>query len=261
MNRLLVFLLSIILLSCLSKHNRETNAVNETKIVSVNAITEYLQPENKKLPIEVDAPVIDYDSTLVVLTNNKAELKSSLSDGQISIDSVGEFFSNALVNHIIPYWYGTTWDFNGHTNVPNDGLIACGYFVSTTLKHLNLKLNRFKLAQQASLNIVKSLACDSKVHSYRNPNKENMMSELKSTLDDGIYIVGLSNHVGFLYLRNNELYFLHATFLEPGEVVAEIAQDSDAFMWSDVYYISAVSKNKTLMKQWLNNVPIDIVGG
>ena len=46
-------------------------------------------------------------------------------------------FSN-LADSVFPAWYGTKWDFNGHTNVPKEGLIACGYFVSTTLVFLVL---------------------------------------------------------------------------------------------------------------------------
>ncbi|WMJ72126.1 hypothetical protein RCC89_02925 [Cytophagaceae bacterium ABcell3] len=63
----------------------------------------------------------------------QVSLKEKYDSGRISEDSVGRVFSDYLVNKLIPYWYGTKWDFEGHTDVPGKGEIACGYFVSTTL--------------------------------------------------------------------------------------------------------------------------------
>ena len=260
MRLFILFLVVIALTKCQSNQNDavETNAIQENKTISL--IKELLPNKRDKFPFETKADELDYDSTLALLASQKTTLKNALSQSQISIDSVGQYFCHTLVNDIIPYWYGTTWDFNGHTDRPNEGLIACGYFVSTTLRHFDLKVNRFKLAQQASLNILKSLACDTKIYSYSNPDKTKMLEELKSSLEEGIYVVGLSNHVGFLYLKENEIYFLHSTFLTPGEVIAEIAEKSDAFMWSDVYYIGSVSNNPTLLKKWLNGEQIEIAG-
>jgi len=40
----------------------------------------------------------------------------------------------AVDAEIFPFWYGTEWDFNGTTQQPGTGRIACGYFVSTVLQ-------------------------------------------------------------------------------------------------------------------------------
>src|SRR5690606_907796 len=74
------------------------------------------------------------------------------------LDSVMEVFTLKLLNEIIPYWYGTEWDFEGHTAIPNEGKIACGYFVSTTLRDMGLNINRYKLAQQHGLNEARTIA-------------------------------------------------------------------------------------------------------
>ncbi|WP_346883237.1 hypothetical protein [uncultured Algibacter sp.] len=60
------------------------------------------------------------------------------SNPEKAIDSASHYIYSKLINDIVPHWYGTTWDFNGHTNIPNQGDIACGYFVSTTLKHIGV---------------------------------------------------------------------------------------------------------------------------
>src|SRR6476660_4877291 len=36
--------------------------------------------------------------------------------------------TGAIWKEIFPSWYGTPWDFNGTTEVPQQGKIACGYF-------------------------------------------------------------------------------------------------------------------------------------
>ena len=60
-------------------------------------------------------------------------------------------------DELLPAWDGTPWDFHGTSQAPREGKIACGYFVSTTLLHLGLQVERVRMAQQASELIVKSL--------------------------------------------------------------------------------------------------------
>ena len=67
------------------------------------------------------------------------------------------YLHRTLSQQIFPYWYGTRWNYHGTTNVPRKGKIACGYFVTTTLKHAGFKLNRYKFAQQAASVIIKRL--------------------------------------------------------------------------------------------------------
>ncbi len=54
----------------------------------------------------------------------------------------------------------------GHTAVPKEGEIACGYFVSTTLLHMGVPLNRYKIAQQNPLNEAKTYAAGDSVYQF-----------------------------------------------------------------------------------------------
>ena len=40
---------------------------------------------------------------------------------QVVLNEGGILIENILVNEIIPFWYGTPWDFNGYTNTPGKG--------------------------------------------------------------------------------------------------------------------------------------------
>src|SRR6478609_6492850 len=57
-----------------------------------------------------------------------------------TLNQIRDKFTNHLVNDIIPEWYGTKWSFDGYTEVPKSGSIACGYFVSTTLRDMGMNI-------------------------------------------------------------------------------------------------------------------------
>ena len=260
MNHSIIVILLFLLIGCQSQNSKPIEAEKKVETTIIEVIEE-VEKKMSNIPdhISTKPNSISYDSTLALIESKRLELRSHVQNGQITVDSVGHFFCNALVNNIIPYWYGTPWDFNGHTDVPNESNVACGYFVSTPLRHMEIKVNRFKLAQQASMHIVKSLACESQVYSYHKPNVIEMVDEIKSTYSDGIYTVGLSNHVGYLLLKKGELYFIHSNYGYPQEVVIEIASESDVFSYSDVFYISSISNNVELMKKWLNANTVTIL--
>jgi hypothetical protein len=54
------------------------------------------------------------------------------------------YLDTMLLNHIYPYWYGTGWNYNGTTEIPKVGETACGYFVSTTLKHIGFQIESIR---------------------------------------------------------------------------------------------------------------------
>ncbi len=183
----------------------------------------------------------------------KEYLNMSSSENASLLDSAGSVFTQVLLNEIIPYWYGTVWDFNGYTEVPNKGTIACGYFVSTTLRDMDLQLNRYKLAQQTSLNEVNTFAFKPKsVLHFSGSITEELLK-----LDEGVYIVGLDNHVGYIYRKDKQAYFIHSDYIR-GKVVIELATESSAFE-SHHYYIISLSDNHQLLEKWLLGERIKVV--
>ncbi|MGB1102058.1 MAG: hypothetical protein ACPG21_00375 [Crocinitomicaceae bacterium] len=150
-------------------------------------------------------------------------------------------------NYVFPHWLGTKWDYNGHTNRPGkDKLIACGYFVSTTLKRMGFNWNRYDLAKMYSKAIVEQ-TCES-MHRYT--SKKEVIAKLLSE-EDNLYIVGLDMHVGFLLKRGNVVYFIHSNYYNTVGPEKEIAKSSMAFGDSGSFYVGKFLTERNI-KRWLN---------
>lgn len=68
-------------------------------------------------------PFATYDSALLHVSNARSAWSKQLANApSAKQDEVlmlaGHALHNLLADTIFPYWYGTTWDFNGYTNVP-----------------------------------------------------------------------------------------------------------------------------------------------
>jgi hypothetical protein len=156
-----------------------------------------------------------------------------------------------LIDQIIPNWYGTKWSFEGHTEIPKSGNIACGYFVSTTLRDAGFKLNRYKLAQLNPLEEAKIMSCGETITTIKNSS----LTELKKhflTLKDGIYFIGLDFHVGYILKEQQNVYIIHSNYINKQGVVKENIEKSKAAS-SSTYYIVPISNNQKLIKKWILN--------
>lgn len=163
-----------------------------------------------------------------------------------------------LENDLIPCWYGTEWDFNGISQVPGEGMIACGYFVSTLLRDLGYDLERYKLAQQAALNIVRSLSPKEYRKDWSDISTATLTERIQA-LDKGFYVVGLDNHVGFmLHDDDGSVWFLHSSYMDPVAVVRELATESEPLASSNRYVLGYLETD-WLVKKWLKRDKIATV--
>lgn len=170
------------------------------------------------------------------------------------LDSASRYLQIALVGNVFPYWYGTVWDFNGISDKPQHGYIACGYFVSTTLKHCGVELNRYKVAQQYSHSIVNTLCSDVKKYA----NLDMLLAYIASQ-PDNVYVVGLDNHVGFISKQKESITFIHSSFVGPACVESERAASSAVLASSRLYVVGNATGNKNLVLRWLQGAAITIV--
>ncbi len=154
-----------------------------------------------------------------------------------------------LEGSAFPAWEGTPWDFNGTSTVPGQGVIACGYLVSTVLLHAGFKLERVRLAQQASANIVATLARGTDVVRFRPADNADAVKQIRARFGDGLYVVGFDYHVGFLRLDGERAAFCHSSFIEPGSVTCEDPVPTGAF--ASRVYVVGDALNDRVLDDWL----------
>ena len=204
--------------------------------------------------LETDLDTASYEATKVGIGQLRKQLGEGLRLGHISFDSIKAEFTNHLVDRIIPHWYGTPWSFEGHTDVPNQGKIACGYFISTTLRDMGIKLNRYKLAQKSPIDEAKIISCGAAIKSVVQDSPEKAFEEIDRLTKEGLHFIGFdTRHVGYLLKRNGELYLIHSNYFSPNSVCIELLQESRVFNSFSKFHLVDISNNDVLIKRWLEN--------
>jgi hypothetical protein len=160
-----------------------------------------------------------------------------------------------LRDEMLPAWNGTTWAFHGTSQTPRQGEIACGYFVTTTLLHLGMQVDRVQLAQQASELIAKSLVAPQPVRRTSDLEIDAFLAKVRAS-GAGIYIVGLDNHVGFLIVDGAETWFHHAA---PHEVVKRERAREAPYLVASRYRVFAKLFDDALVEKWLRGERIATV--
>ncbi len=243
----IIFLISILLgvQSCQVDKTSNIESAIEDKPIE---ITE--EPKVEIHPIEtveIEEPYFDVASHLANYQKLKVKIKReriTLTNRQDieqsqKINLAQQYISNILIDSVFQYWLSTPWDFNGYTNKPRQGEIACGYFVSTTLKHIGVPLNRYKVAQKAAANIIRDLCDTTSIQRYS--TVQRLKAYLNTKPNNELFVIGLSNHVGFIYKRGNKNYFAHSNYINSVGVMIEELDNSVALKSSSVYYIGSIT--------------------
>lgn len=185
----------------------------------------------------------DYTTFKNSIALSKSNLKAK------SFQEKSNFLYKLVNNEIYPYWKGTGWDFNGTTQKPQDGAIACGYFITNTLTDLGFKIERTKLAQAVSSKMINELCVDVD----RFSTIENLEKYLNSQPNNSVFIVGLDFHTGYILKDSTGNYFLHSNYIDRKGVMKEKIKESAALNSSKSFMIGNLSNNKKLIENWINN--------
>ena len=140
-------------------------------------------------------------------------------------------------------WMGTAWTFSGTSQTPKQGSIACGYFVTTTLQQAGIELDRVRLAQAASEQMILAITAPDTVRRFSDTSLEGFLKSVRSQ-GEGYYIVGLDNHTGFLQVHaDGNIDFIHSG---PGRgVVREKPADAPELAHSR-YRVTGKIANKAI---------------
>jgi hypothetical protein len=200
-------------------------------------------------PRNYDHVLTKVEADRVALSRNYHQATSEVERARI-VTQARDVLTRSIYTEIFPAWYGTGWDFNGTTEVPRQGKIACGYFVSTVLRDVGWKVQRARLAQQASENIILSLTAEPYIKRFRRTSIEDFVKSVKEW-GPGIYVVGLDIHTGFVVNNGDEVYFVHSSYVDPFMVVKETALDSKILQTSTYRVLGKITADDKLIESWL----------
>jgi hypothetical protein len=241
-----------------------------TPLVSVKTIaphkitvTKPVTKDSIQIPVNPSGNYLEQRQAILNKRNNFRQLlyRASNAENQKKIlDSAGKYLSETIVSDLIPHWYGTLWSFEGYTEIPKQGTIACGYFVSTVLQHAGFNLNRYKMAQQNPECEVLTLHQQPDYIIFKAETPAALSDSVKLTLKEGLYIFGKENHVGFMLYQKGQVYLIHSNYQVPAALVKpELLQDSGILQTPPYIFFGEISTNHKLIKQWLSNQPIVVV--
>lgn len=243
--------LSLFLWSCIF--------LSPTEPVESTTVSESIKSDTIPLlqqPIAVDSKVFYQQYERLRLNIHLKQFHcQALYDQGFAKDSLlafaAAYLHHAIRDNICSFWYGTPWDYNGYTALPRQGTIACGYLVSTTLQHSGVKVNRYKLAQLYSHAIVTGICGKALTIT----GFENFKKHL-SALPDGLYVVGLDNHVGWISIVGNSMTFIHSSYITPGVACSESIDQSIVLPLSQRFVLGAMDKNSPAVFAWLKGHPL-----
>jgi len=167
------------------------------------------------------------------------------------------YVERTIAETIFRAWMGTPWGLgrNSTSTRPHEpGMtVGCSYFVTSVLQNAGLRLdNRYRFAQAPALLIQRSLAPRHHVHRYGRLAPQKLERELRQ-LGDGLYLIGLNIHVGFVLVREGRVRVVHASYTPPRTVVDEPLTASQAIENSRArgYYVSSLFRDERLIRHWI----------
>lgn len=191
---------------------------------------------------------INYDSCKKIITVTKQNNKRHWNI--LAKCEKEKIFTAAVTSTIIPNWLGTAWDFNGVSETPQQGAIACGYFVTTVLRDAGLPVARIKLAQCASEQMITTLVQPKYVQRFSNIDIVVFVKNVQSQ-GYGLYIVGLDNHTGFIFNDGTEVYFIHSSIMGTRNVQQEKALTSLVLLQSKYKVLGKISADEKVLSKWI----------
>ncbi len=179
---------------------------------------------NKGYAQNIEKSRIDYKQIKSTAILKMKEIKSqyqkshSAEERNKLIQNSKEFLFTTLTDDIFPAWYGTPWDYNGTSRVPGKGEIACGTFVIYTLQDAGFLIPS-NMAKQPSENIIKNLTASSAIKRFSNhPSMKDILKWIY-TKEEGLFIVGMDFHVGYIIYNKNKITFCHSNYYKTNQKV------------------------------------------
>ncbi|MDP8222870.1 MAG: hypothetical protein P9L99_05880 [Candidatus Lernaella stagnicola] len=175
-----------------------------------------------------------------------------------ALAEVEKLLPHLLIVYTMPPWQGTTWDFNGASDTPGQGQIACGYFVAQILYAAGFDFRNkstgdgrrlFPFAMLASEPAMKKLIAPQKLKRFSDSPVKEVETWLRSQ-GDGVYLVGLDQHFATLIVSDGRIWIWHA---KPGHDV-RFERPADAPFFAESRYRVVGKLGPKAAQVWLDGV-------
>lgn len=203
----------------------------------------------------------DYTDALSRIEARRKRLASALAAARTEpgrhavLEQARAYFLRAVTHDLFPAWMGTPWAMNGTAERPGAEPIACGYFVATILRDAGVELRRVRFGQATALRIQEATRPPTReVHRFFSIPPA-ALAERIAALGDGLYVIGLNVHVGFVRVDDGDVRFVHSSYTddvvvdEPLATAAAIANSQPAG-----YFVSELMSTDAAVERWLTGV-------
>lgn len=217
--------------------------------------------------VEVDRGAESFEELVAQIEARRQELHAQWKRGDREQrarvrDEARRYVVDAMVEQVFPRWIGMPWTMA----IIRDGLkpdarvpweqgrgVSCSFFVVSTLENAGLRLaGRRTFAGAVSLPVQLSLS--PRRQDLRRWHGIGPAGLKRRMLDwgDGLYIVGLNCHIGYIVVRGGDVRFVHSSYTEPYEVVDEPLVEAAAIANSPGYVVTALYRDDRLIDHWLS---------
>jgi hypothetical protein len=220
---------------------------------ALTTVKEKPVPDLKRYEV-LESELSDWRANLV------KEYKKALSPEQkAKVENDARVILEMILPEMMRCWRGTDYDFNGVAERPGEGKIACGYYVSTLIRDAGFKVNRYKLAQQPSANILRTFT-DTENCQLKVGEKYDTYADWLEAKEPAIYLMGLDTHVGFLLVeKNGDMKFLHSSGIDKAGVVEESRDQALAIRWSKWRMLGLFTADPHVIQMWLTGENVRVV--
>lgn len=173
------------------------------------------------------------------------------------------FVLDTIERRIFPAWLGTPWgmDRNSTATRPHQrGMtVACSYFITSVLQNAGLRLDsRYRFGQAPALYIQRSLAPKrADLQRYFSIPDARLAANI-ARHGDGLYIIGLVNHVGFVVVRHGKVRLVHSGYVPHADVIDEplVGAQVIAISKRAGYFVTPLFHDDWLIDKWLRGEPV-----
>ena len=183
--------------------------------------------------------------------------RARTAEQKAAIENDAKLILELMLPEMMRCWVGTPYDFNGTAEKPGTDRVACGYYVSTLIRDAGFRVNRYKLAQQPSENIMRTFlpadACKLKVG-----EDYSAYADWVERMEPGVYLIGLDTHVGFIVVRPGGMHFFHSSGHRKVGVVEENRENAWALRKSNWRMLGRLTADPGVMRIWLKGETVKV---